>query len=77
MPVLFTTSTCPNCPEAKRTLDASGIKYKVVDAYANKDIAEIYHVKSVPTFIPNPDEKEVVLDGVSKISSWLKDHKLA
>ncbi|HAL19068.1 MAG TPA: ribonucleoside triphosphate reductase [Spirochaetaceae bacterium] len=77
MPVLFTTRSCPNCPEAKRTLDESGIKYKVMDAYDNKDIAEIYHVTSVPSFIPNPEEREFVLSGVTKITDWARSHKLA
>ena len=75
LPLLFTTKTCPNCSIAKEELDKRGIKYRVIDARENMDIANTYGVLSVPSFFPNPDNKEDVLCGYAEIKSWLDKGK--
>lgn len=47
--ILFTTSTCPNCKNAKRVLEKNGVKYELVNAEENPTLAKEYGVKSVPT----------------------------
>lgn len=49
--LLFTTKTCPNCKMAKMMLDKAGIKYTVIDAEDQKDLAQKYGVKKAPTML--------------------------
>ncbi|MCQ2397988.1 MAG: thioredoxin family protein [Sphaerochaetaceae bacterium] len=72
--MLFTSKTCPNCPSAKQNLDNRGIRYRIVDAMENEEMAKSYGIMSVPTFIPNPEEKTYALHGVSEIIGWANRH---
>ncbi len=49
--VLFTTKTCPNCKVAASLLDKAGIKYEKLYVEENKELAEAYGLKQVPTLI--------------------------
>ena len=71
LPILFTTKSCPNCNGVKAALDRNGIKYKVIDAMDNKDISASYGIMSVPSFIPNPEDKSGILHGVGEINRWI------
>ena len=71
LPILFTTKSCPNCNGVKAALDRNGIKYKVIDAMDNKDISASYGIMSVPSFIPNPEDKSSILHGVGEINRWI------
>ena len=48
---LFTTKTCPNCKAAKAILDRAGIKYDVVDAEDEPELALRYGVMQVPALV--------------------------
>lgn len=48
---LFTTKTCPNCKAAKAILDRAGIKYDVVDAEDEPELALRYGVMQVPHWL--------------------------
>ncbi len=54
---LFTTKTCPNCKIAKAILDKHGLRYTVLDAEENKQLAMQFHILQAPTL--------VVIDGAN------------
>ncbi|MEA3430120.1 MAG: thioredoxin family protein [Nanoarchaeota archaeon] len=58
---LFTTQSCPKCPEIKDFVKSLDIEVKFVDAGTPEglDEARKYNVTGVPTFIIFDDEKEV------------------
>ena len=69
--MLFTTKTCPNCPNAKRQLNNAGIIYKIVDAEEQTALTEKYGIKSVPTLVVNGQ----CINGVGPIVGWIKNQK--
>ncbi len=69
--LLFTTKTCPNCPNAKRQLQAANIEYTLVDAEDQAALSEKYGIKSVPTLVVNGN----VITGVGPIIGWIKSSK--
>jgi ribonucleoside-triphosphate reductase len=72
-PLLFTTSTCPNCPTAKRILDEAGIEYLVVDANEEKELAREYRIMSAPTLVMLYDETAVRVTGVADIEAFVEE----
>ena len=69
--MLFTTKSCPNCPNAKRQLNNAGIIYKLVDAEEQTALSEKYGIKSVPTLVVNG----LCINGVGPIVGWIKNQK--
>ena len=69
--MLFTTKTCPNCPNAKRQLANANIEYTLVDAEEQPALAEKYGIKGVPTLVVNGQ----VISGVGPIVAWIKSSK--
>ncbi len=70
--LLFTTKTCPNCPNAKRQLASQGIEYTLVDCEEQPALAQKYGIKSVPTLVVG----EKVISGVGPIMGWIKESKV-
>ncbi len=70
--LLFTTKTCPNCPNAKRQLQNAGVAYTLVDAEEQPALARKYGIKSVPTLVAGG----TVINGVGPIASWIKSSKV-
>ena len=69
--ILFTTSTCPNCKNAKRVLEKNGVKYELVNAEENPTLAKEYGVKSVPTLAVGGK----TYNGVSAILGYISDRE--
>lgn len=70
--LLFTTKTCPNCPNAKRQLASQGIEYTLVDCEEQPALAQKYGIKSVPTLVAGGE----VISGVGPIMGWIKESKV-
>jgi ribonucleoside-triphosphate reductase len=66
--LLFTTKTCPNCPAAKKHLQAANVAYEMVDAEENAELAAKYGIMAVPTLVT--DGK--LISGVGPILSWIR-----
>ena len=74
---LFTTKTCPNCKAAKAILDRAGIKYDVVDAEDEPELALRYGVMQVPALVvvsfgENGSGNAEKLSGVGSINSFVR-----
>ena len=67
--MLFTTRTCPNCAAAKERLNAAGIRYEIIDAEENPELAAKYGLRQAPTLII---EGEAGVQKLSGIASVLK-----
>ncbi|MBR2614018.1 MAG: ribonucleoside triphosphate reductase [Clostridia bacterium] len=73
--LLFTTPTCPNCKMAKMMLDKAGIKYTVIDATSDKDMAKEFGVLKAPTmFVPTKDGY-AKYDNASEIKRFIEEQK--
>ncbi len=74
---LFTTKTCPNCKAAKAILDRVGIKYDVVDAEDEPELALRYGVMQVPALVvvsfgENGSGNAEKLSGVGPINGFVR-----
>ena len=67
-PILFTTSTCPNCRMAKNFLDKAGIEYKTVIANEDPELAKQYDIKTAPTLVVPSGEKIVNVSNIRKFA---------
>ena len=70
--LLFTTSKCPNCRVAKAILDKAQIKYTVIDAEAQPDIAKKYNISQAPTLVYQTSEGIKTAAGVSSIKLFIE-----
>ncbi len=75
LPMLFTTSTCPNCAAAKDMLNAAGIKYTVVMAEENKDLARKYKIMQAPTLVIDSNGKVEKFAGLSALTVFVENNK--
>ncbi len=70
--VLFTTKTCPNCPEAKEKLFGHDIVF--VDAHENEEEVNKFGIRSVPTLVViNEEAKHKNYVGVEGIVKYLNE----
>jgi len=72
---LFATKTCPNCKMAKMLLDKAKIKYEVVDAEENADLATKFGVKKAPTLLVPTKKGMEVYDNASEIRRYIEGNK--
>ncbi len=71
--VLFTTKTCPKCPEAKEKLFGHNIVF--VDAHENAEEVSRFGIKSVPTLVViDKEEKYKNYVGVEGIAQYLNEN---
>ncbi len=75
LPMLFTTSTCPNCAAAKEMLNAAGIRYTVVQAEENRDLAKKYRVMQAPTLVIDSNGKVDKFAGLSALTVFVENSK--
>ena len=75
LPMLFTTSTCPNCAAAKDMLNTAGIKYTVVMAEENKDLARKYKIMQAPTLVIDSSGKVEKFAGLSALTVFVENNK--
>ena len=67
---IFTSSHCPACSIAKRTLDALGIKYIELDVYVNKDaFIKRTNAKTVPQIFIG----ETLIGGNDKLQEMVRE----
>lgn len=75
IPVLVTTSTCPNCKIAMSLLDNAGIAYKKILAEDNVEMVNKYGIKQAPTLMVPEGDAYAVLTGVSNIKKHIEESK--
>ncbi len=71
---LFTTKTCPNCKMARSSLEEATIKYEVVDAEENIDLARKYGIMQAPTLVVVNEQGVKKFANVSNIRTYAKEH---
>ena len=71
-PTLFTRNGCPNCKTAKMMLDKAGVKYQVVNAEEDKDLAFKYGIKKAPTLLVPTDDGITAYDNASEIRKFIE-----
>ena len=70
-PILFKTTTCPNCKIAGKMLEDAGIEYQVMDANEAPDLVKKYGIMQAPTLVLSDGESFEKLAGVSDIRGWI------
>ncbi len=70
--ILITSARCPNCAMAKRFLDAKGVKYVVVEAESNMEIASKYDVKQAPTLVLDDGKNFKKFVNLSEIKGFIE-----
>jgi ribonucleoside-triphosphate reductase len=73
--ILFTTATCPNCKIAKKLLADAGIRYRVVDASDEMDLAREFDVRSVPTLVVAGEGEAVSYVSALQIRQFVEARK--
>lgn len=68
--LLFTTPTCPNCVIAKRFLDSANIKYEVIDATQEKDLANKFGILTAPTLVSVKNGEASIYVNASNIKGF-------
>ena len=72
-PLLIATRSCPACRVVAEWLDGRGIRYEKVYADESPDIAQKYHIRSVPVMLiqhSDQDGKEEKLSGFFEIRDF-------
>lgn len=72
--LLFTTSTCPKCPIAKRLLDDAKVPYTLVVADKEPEKAKAYGIRQAPTLVCNTkDGEKITVSGLSEIKEFIQN----
>ncbi len=68
--ILFTTTTCPNCPPAKAALEGFN-DIEFLDAHENIELAQNFGIRAVPTLViaDGDDAKETYI-GADEIRKY-------
>ena len=74
IPMLFTTSTCPNCKLAKMLLDKANIKYQLINVEdeQGKLLALKYDIRKAPTLLIPDGQHYQLYDNASKIRGFIE-----
>ena len=72
MPTLFTRNGCPNCKTSKMMLDKAGVKYQIVNAEENRDVAVKFGIKKAPTLLVPNGTKIDSYDNASEIRKYIE-----
>ena len=75
--LLFVTKTCPNCKMIKQQLNNMGVKYQVIDAEENPELAKKYDIMVAPTLVKVKDEDVKVYANASNILNFVNESKLS
>ena len=67
---LFTTATCPKCKAIKAIFDKGGVKYNVVDCYADTDLVKAYGVTNAPTLVVSHGDNYDIYRGEGDIRKF-------
>ncbi|MDO4743065.1 MAG: ribonucleoside triphosphate reductase [bacterium] len=74
-PILFTTTTCPNCKIAAGNLDRNGVAYEKINADDNPEAAKRYQIVKAPTLITFGKDGYNKFEGVSEIIKYIDSVK--
>lgn len=74
-PMLFTTSTCPNCKMAKKFISEAGFDCDILLAEENTDLVKMYEITSAPTLIVFEEGQPVKIANVSNIRKYLEENR--
>ena len=74
-PMLFTTSTCPNCKMAKKFISEYGFDCDILLAEENTDLVKMYEITSAPTLIVFEEGQPVKIANVSNIRKYLEENR--
>ena len=81
MLLLFTTPSCPNCPQAKKWLEEKGLASTLVDASRPEGLtlARKFKLSQVPSLVDLNGEGDVrkTCLGLESISQFLKEQYLS
>ena len=70
--VLFATTTCPNCRMAKNMMEKAGIKFDVVNADENPELAKQFDIRQAPTLIHSENGKTEKIVNLSNIKAFVE-----
>ena len=71
LPLLFATRTCPNCRQAEKLLDESGVSYRKVLVEEHPELAKRYGVRQAPTLLFDGGETPEKLVGVGAVRKFI------
>ncbi len=71
-PMLFTTTTCPNCKQAKKLLAENEVVYREILADDNRDLVEKYGIRQAPTLVIDNGENVEKLVGVGAVRKFIQ-----
>lgn len=78
---LFTTPSCPYCPQAKKLLEESTYRFEAIDASkpVGFAMAKRFQIQQVPSLLITDPEgnKTRIHSGIESISLMLKDQCLS
>lgn len=74
-PILFVSTTCPNCKLAKMMLDKDHVGYTQIIASENVEKTKAFGVSSAPTLIVPTSDGYEVYDNASKIKGYIEGLK--
>lgn len=69
--ILFTTNSCPRCPEAKERLKDENVE--MIDAHENMDLAVKYGIRSVPSLVVVDGDEHESFFGIEGIEKFMNN----
>lgn len=72
-PVLFGTTTCPNCKIAKDILNTAHVDYQYINADENAEMAKKLNIRRAPTLVVKVGDKVLRIDNVSDIRKFVEN----
>lgn len=72
-PMLFTTSTCPNCRRIKRVLAEQKVEYKEMNVEENLELARRLDLRQAPTLVVKAGDEYQIYPGVDQITRALQN----
>jgi ribonucleoside-triphosphate reductase len=78
LPILLTTSTCPNCRVAKSLLDGANIKYDVWVVDTNAEAAALatkLGIQTAPALVVKDGEEASLYRNLSEIRTFVEEHE--
>ena len=75
--LLFATQTCPNCRQAERLLQQTGLPYEKVLAEEQPELAARYGVRQAPTLVALTEGEPIKVVGLGPVKRFLEENRPA
>ena len=75
--LLFATQTCPNCRQAERLLQQTGLPYEKVLAEEQPELAARYGVRQAPTLVALTEGEPTKVVGLGPVKRFLEENRPA